>query len=397
MDSDSKISASGPTLESWARDGEAVAIVLRQRLEPAEGAGAVIFPPTYANIGYNTSVLSDGTRMCMLDTVASQANRIEPLFAKAPLDEFVPQFKILFDGKDEGKTVQKSVSLFEAGHRLADAVVRCSRPIDGGVDLAASARDAFRKAHLEGITSAMAKIAPTSLIFGLWDSRESHVKVPRIVQSVIRAWDVSVLRHAVNYVPPIDYRAEGLVDPSFFEKGEEQTGGKAGKKAASKEGFANALDDGDKGGIVVHGEIRRELTINLGAVRKLRGETETETARLREYILTLALLAAVQPFDGDLRSGCLLVAAQSTWEIVRHDGTRESITLNPAELLALARAKAAAFGVGASGVVQFDPKLAQLACKNADSDGSGKRGRKKSATASAADGSDDQGEVGAAA
>lgn len=397
MDSDSKFSVIGPAIESWTRDGEAVAIVLRQRLEPAEGAGAVICPPTYANIGYNTSVLADGTRMCMLDTAASQANRIEPLFAKTPLDELVPQFKILFDGKDEGKTLQKSVSLFDAGHRLADAVVRCSRPIDGGVDLARAAKDAFRKVHLEGITSAMAKIAPTSLIFGAWDSRESHVKVPRIVQSVVRAWDVSVLRHAVNYAPPIDYRAEELVDPAFFEKGEDPTGGKAGKKAASKEGFANALDDGEKGGIVVHGEIRRDLTINLGAVRKLRGENETETAQLREYILFLALLAAVQPFDGDLRSGCLLVAAESTWEIVRYDGTRESITLNPAVLLALAKTKAATFGVGAGGVVKFDPKLAQLACKNAESEGSGKRGRKKGAAASESVGSDEQGDVGEAA
>ena len=71
--------------------------------------------------------------------------------------------------------------------------------------------------------------------------------------------------------------------------------------------------------------------------------------------------------------------------------------LNPAELLALAKAKAAAFGVGAGGVVKFDPKLAQLACKTADSEGSGKRGRKKSAATSASDGADDQGEVGEAA
>lgn len=381
MDSDSKISATGPAIESWARDGEAVAIVLRQRLEPVQGAGAVICPPTYADIGYNTSVLADGTRMCMLDTVASQANRIEPLFAQTPLDELVPQFTIVFDGKDEGETIQKSISLFDAGHRIADAVVRCSVAVEGGVDLARAAKDAFRKVHIEGVSSAMAKIAPTSLIFGAWDSRSSHVKVPRILQSVVRAWDVSVLRHAVNYVPPIDYRAEELVDPSHFEKGEDQTGSGKAKKAASKEGFANALDNGEKGGIVVHGEIRRDLTINLGAVRKLRGENATETARLREYILSLALLAAVRPFDGDLRSGCLLIGVESVWELVRHDGTRESIAFDPEELLAVARAKATAFGIGAGGTVKFDPKLARSACEEASSEGGGKRGRKKKALA----------------
>ena len=48
--------------ERCANDGGGpVALTLRQTLLPAEGPDAVIFPPTYADIGYNIDTLSDGT------------------------------------------------------------------------------------------------------------------------------------------------------------------------------------------------------------------------------------------------------------------------------------------------------------------------------------------------
>jgi hypothetical protein len=50
------------TIDVWADDRNGrVALHLKQRLLPVEGEGAVIFPPTYADIGYNID-LSDGTK-----------------------------------------------------------------------------------------------------------------------------------------------------------------------------------------------------------------------------------------------------------------------------------------------------------------------------------------------
>ena len=87
--------------------------------------GSVIFPPTYADVGYNIDELSDGTKLATIDSVGSQANRMEPVFRAArpgepenPRSSLVPQIEIAYGGNE------KSVSILEAGHRLGDAIIR---------------------------------------------------------------------------------------------------------------------------------------------------------------------------------------------------------------------------------------------------------------------------------
>ena len=58
-------------------------MICKQKLLPVEGEGGVIFPPTYADIGYNIDTLSDGTKVATIDSVGSQANRMEPIFKAA--------------------------------------------------------------------------------------------------------------------------------------------------------------------------------------------------------------------------------------------------------------------------------------------------------------------------
>src|SRR5258708_21182622 len=83
------------TINSWADDLKGpVALHLRQKLLPVEGEGGVIFPPTYADIGYNIDELSDGTKVVTVDSVGSQANRMEPIFNREPLSALVPQLDI---------------------------------------------------------------------------------------------------------------------------------------------------------------------------------------------------------------------------------------------------------------------------------------------------------------
>jgi CRISPR-associated protein Csb1 len=59
---------------------------------------------------------------------------------------------------------------------------------------------------------------------------------------------------------------------------------------------------------LVKGRIEREITVNLVALRGLRGESKIkdETDNVRRYLLGLALLAALQDMDMFLREGCLL-------------------------------------------------------------------------------------------
>ena len=75
-------------INEWTEKPEVIALHLKQKLLPVEGEGAVIFPPTYADIGYNIDTLSDGTKVCTIDSVGSQANRIEPIFKSKKDDQF---------------------------------------------------------------------------------------------------------------------------------------------------------------------------------------------------------------------------------------------------------------------------------------------------------------------
>src|SRR6476660_4240532 len=115
-----------------AQDGPA-ALVCRQWLMPAEGRDGVIFPPTFAapegggKAGYNIDPLDPSDPhsklTAIIDTVGSQANRMEPLFKKAngedtPYSRLVPQIEI--------KAGNKVINLLDAGHRAADAIVRYS-------------------------------------------------------------------------------------------------------------------------------------------------------------------------------------------------------------------------------------------------------------------------------
>lgn len=68
-------------LNQLLADGRVVAIVAVQPLRPAEGIGAPFFPPTYLGTddkpSYCISALGEGRNLCVVDSVQSQANRME--------------------------------------------------------------------------------------------------------------------------------------------------------------------------------------------------------------------------------------------------------------------------------------------------------------------------------
>ena len=334
------------------RDGP-VALHLRQPLLPVEGLGSVIFPPTYAgsplnqrDFGYNIDELSDGTKIAMIDSVGSQANRMEPVFLPAragepenPRANLVPQIDITYGN-------EKSVSILKAGHRLGDAVIRST-------ELKDKARAAFEAFLDRGDGTSLAKLAPTSLVFGVWDSRDTSAKLPRIVQSTIRAEDVEVVTRSAQYNPALDY-AELEV---FSEKDKEKQQGDP-KSLLAKRGFVHVPAVKTHGGIIARGPILRSVTINLIALRRLEGENGRA---LRRYVLGLALVATTAPMDGFLRAGCLLTLdpdRKGVWESVARTGERVPIDLNADTALRYARRAAEVFGVGESCRVVFDKKRA---------------------------------------
>ncbi len=339
-----RISLTHETINAWADDVQGpVALHLKQKLVPVEGEGGVIFPPTYADIGYNIDTLSDGTKVALIDSVGSQANRIEPIFKREPYSELVPQIEIKYGDQDD----QKSVSIFEVGHRLGDALIRSS-------ELGNTAKEAFDSFLNSGDASALAKLAPTSLVFGVWDSRDTQAKLPRIVQSVIRAWDIDTLTSSAQYNPALDYAALEV----FSEEDKKNAEGKRESPLAQR-GFVHVPATDSPGGVLTHGTIERDVTVNLVALHRLEGDNPQA---LRRYILGLSLVAATAPLDPFLRQGCLLVPdaeAAPQWRLVKRDGTRQEVEMTEGLAKSYASAVAKSFGVERDKAFSFDKNLAK--------------------------------------
>lgn len=334
----------------WADDPKGpVALHMTQTLLPVEGDGGVIFPPTYADLkDYGVEQLSDGRTVVSVDSVGSQANRIEPIFRRTDpelppneLAELVPQIDIRY-GED------KTVSILDVGHRLGDALIRSSTLRD-------IAKKSFTHFLDTGDASEIARLAPTSIVFGAWDSRDTQAKLPRILQSVIRAWDVDVIKRSAQYNPPIDYSALEVFDEAQKEKQEGDP-----KSPLAKRGFVHVPAGETLGGVVARGPIERHVTVNLIALRRLRGDAENSQA-LRRYILGLALVGATEPLDGFLRQGCLLTQhpdKPAAWESIGRDGKRTPVDLDQARALDYARSARQAFPVAEDQVVDFSKDLA---------------------------------------
>src|ERR1700685_1332828 len=100
--------------DSWLTTDSFAALVMREFLEPVEGPDGLLFPATYAAAedkkvfpgGYNIDPPEGEKNVCLVDSVGSQANRIEPLFAKPNYTELVPQIVI--------SAGERSVNLLEA-------------------------------------------------------------------------------------------------------------------------------------------------------------------------------------------------------------------------------------------------------------------------------------------
>ncbi len=318
-------------LQQWVNEPDGpVALYLRQRLLPVGAVDGeetgIVFPPTYAVIGYNIDTLSDGKKVATIDSVGSQANRLEPFFKAAlgsPNTEWlVPQIEIKLNDNTR-------ISLLDLAHRAADAVVRSSPELQKLV------LSAFQALH-NGDAGPLTALAPTSLVFGVWDSRgDSGEKRPRLVSSIIRAWDVEPLKRAAQY-----NSVHKLLDPENWKKISEG----APDKALSGAGLDDAPSTGVPGGVLVKGRIEREVTVNLVALRGLRGSDDAETKAIRKYLLALSLVAATGDIELFLREGALLRIAdkKDVWYKVLRRGEPEHVQL-PDDLVAYAREAAEPF------------------------------------------------------
>lgn len=293
------------SIKNLVANSEILALTFRQRLEPIEGPDVPVFPPTYPapereqhrfDTPYTVNETKDGTRICDLDSVQSQATRMEAAFT-TDLADVVPQHVV--------KAGTHQVALTELPHRIVDASIRAT-------DLA----DSIHQCMLDvssGDPVPLAKIAPTSLVYGAWDSRDTQIRLPRAVRSEIRAYDVSIFTRSAQYSGVFRPENLGLNDKEW-EKGAEV-------------GFAPAPSVNAPGGVLVHGEIIHSASVLLSVLRKYRTSDGSDV--LPNYLLGLALGGLlVGRGDYNLRTGCSLVpVAPPEWQTVAKSGERQSIEL----------------------------------------------------------------------
>jgi len=145
-------------------------------LEPAAGPGTKIFPPTHAvddrkpgaKYAFETRRIGGQDVACVLiDSVQSQANRMEEAPQAPWADKKIAPPVVSVDFSSIAPEVGRVTSL-TAPHRIADALLRDSL-LDGQPFRLSDIGKSFTDASTKNAT-ALFKVCPTGLVFGLWDS-----------------------------------------------------------------------------------------------------------------------------------------------------------------------------------------------------------------------------------
>jgi CRISPR-associated protein Csb1 len=400
-----------------ARDAVAIRAILR--LEPAGGPGDKVFPPTYVKEGKSETKYAMERRIVdgkavdtvLLDSVASQANRIEEALLEGwrRKELSFPVVQVDFDG-EEGLADLEQITTLQAPHRIADALLRDSIDPDGTPFRMTSIGQEFTDSRTNHATG-MYKHCPTALVFGVWDSTGPKgglgAKFQRcLVSEIVGYYAVAGVKVASRIDPAGIQKQAGPVyasrlspgdwttDPkeAVLEKGKPQ---EFSRKGAGDKGSPATINHGNippgidhaSGGVTISHAVHT-VVLSLAGLRRLRFQTTVDGTRLpadrrdeaeiaaRTALAALALAGVTyQAEQGyDLRSRSLLVPTHPlVLEIVsRHGGDPGCYQLDreaAAALLAQASSAAEKQGFGWSTepvTLRPAPKLAHLIRRSRD-------------------------------
>jgi len=391
--------------------GDVVAIRATTKLEPVGGPNDKVFPPTFGDDMYIPEPLDeprevprrrtkyalewrrvDGrSRLCvLLDSVASQANRLEEALLESWNTgrlEF-PMVRVDFTGQTHDDPALDLSTLggdgyltaLEAPHRLADALLRDSM-LDGTPFRLSEPGQAFNEATPANAT-ALYRLCPTALVFGIWDSTGPKgglgAKFQRALVSEVTGVGVELGVKSASRIDPA-----GIEKTFIYEAKDPEEGWTTDEGAAKKKNGKPVLlkRKGEKSGapsVINHGNVTPRVdaaaggvtldyaeqtsVISLPALRRLRFPTNVAGERLdpiaqreaelvaRTALAALGLAALTEQRERgyDLRSRCAFrPLAPLSFEAIPADGSESStITLsaNGASQL-LAQAAEAAAGV----------------------------------------------------
>ncbi len=340
--------------------GSAPAFRSVTRLQPVGGEGDKVFPVTYSGGAYATERRALGRKTpvaapdhvdaqdevgqrvvdcVLLDSVQSQANRAEEAL-KLAVERGRTQLPLIeVDFQDANTKLRNplpNLTSLDVPHRLADAILRDS-VLENGTRFSKSEYAAeWGRSNLWNAT-AVYKLCPTALVFGMWGSPDKPgglgAKFERAFVSEIVAVDVNEIDKRSGFrVDPLGIRNEVYSVPNdnggFSVVENEKV---KGAKKPSELNHGNIIYP--KTGSTLKGGIRfryaeQTTVVSLGALRKLRfplgGKDDPHVNDVgRAVLAALGLCAGVLASEANtsLRSRCHLWPVEGReWELLEKPG-----------------------------------------------------------------------------
>ena len=271
--------------------GGAVALRSGMELQPADGPGGKVFPPTYAGAGGHKYAIEErqvGDRLVttvLLDSVASQANRAElallegweagELSFPVPFVDFTGEA----DLDDLGR-----ITVLEAPHRLADAIFRDSL-LEGTLFRLSEMGRAITGAR-PGNATDLFRYAPTTLLFGQWDSTGPKgglgSKFQRAYVSEIVGLDAHIGRKVRSRIDPLQIERGAAV---VYEHSDPQQRWTLDREEAVQEkGKPKPVGGDGRPSEINHGNIAPSMDSQAGGVtassRAITNSGSTPSARV---------------------------------------------------------------------------------------------------------------------
>jgi len=315
-------------LRGWMIDPGARGLSIVRRLQPLGGEGDMVSPPTFAQAEgeekgpryvWSQRRLGDRTvDTCLLDSPASQANRIEEALLALVRDESLelPLHRL------EVPAIGTLTDL-ELPHRTYDAAVGTAKLADGSDWKASDVAKALRRASRKDAT-AILEHAPLILVLGGWDSHSG---------TAANAWQGRHEKAVWSKIIAIDafrvQRPGGRLDPMGLPSSEKVDLG-SGTKKLVEQGLGVVPPSMDKiprlSITMAHAEQRS--VVSFGVLRQIGFASAEKAAAAWTYLAALAVLslAVLHRHGGHLRSECDLVCTESNgWHLRRDDEQDENV------------------------------------------------------------------------
>lgn len=324
-------------------------------LEPIDGPGGRIFPPTYPPAESDrdrekkprhvVERLPDGRLRVLVDSVASQANRQEAALVAARDAETISFSDIYVDLTRTASGLDR-LSATQMPHRLSDAILRDSEI--GGVQFGKSSVGRSILSATPSDLTPLIEASPTSLVFGCWFSQHGlarQFRLQRTTTSEIWATDAVLGQSVGSRIDPLGIEKLKLYetadgDWTALEAKAVEKGGKAKqhpKKRPSEVNHGNIAPSIREQGITAE-NITLKWALSLAAVRRLRFGGGDRDVAGQCYVMALGILARVLDHQSgySLRSRCDLISKGAlTFDVIDVSGEVHSQSLSASDAVRL--------------------------------------------------------------